>query len=78
MTKKKKFEVIDEISIDKDHNWVIDGVTVYDDVAPKITMSSNELPDPLVDTIKSLRDKGLNDNRIASRLGITKELVQKL
>lgn len=43
-----------------------------------ITMSSNELPDPLADTIKSLRDKGLNDNRIASRLGITKDLVQKL
>ena len=43
-----------------------------------INMSSNELPDPLADMIKSLRDKGLNDNRIASRLGITKSLVQSI
>ena len=43
-----------------------------------INMSSNELPDPLADMIKSLRDKGLNDNRIASRLGISKQLVQSL
>jgi len=43
-----------------------------------LNITTQELPDPLADMVKSLRDKGLNDNRIASRLGITKSLVQSI
>lgn len=69
MAKKQKIQT----DIHQEH-WT-ETTSLPEDLFPSDT-STNKVKETLAEQIKSFKDKGWDDNRIAARLMISKEIVE--